>query len=156
MIIDDLIQKYSLQKHPEGGYYAETYRSQDIVKSPVNCEFRNSVTDIYFLLSKGEVSRFHKVLHDEIWHFYEGDPLKIISFDGQNLSEYIIGRNCKDGYKVAIEGGIWQAALSTGAYSFAGCTVAPGFDFQDFSFLADDVYFANKIREKFLRYVCLI
>ncbi len=71
--IENLIIKYNLQKHPEGGYFAEIYRSDSIVDSPVNGEKRNALTDIYYLLEKGEVSRFHKVIHDEIWNFYEGD-----------------------------------------------------------------------------------
>ena len=154
--INQLIEKYNLKKHPEGGYFAETYRSGQMVDSPVNREKRNAVTDIYFLLPAGEISRFHKVIHDEIWNFYEGDPLKIIKFDGEKLTEHIIGPDCKDGYKLVIEGGIWQAAVTTGKYSLAGCTVAPGFDFTDFSFLSDNAKLADIIRNQFPEYEYLI
>lgn len=137
MRVDELITKYSMQKHPEGGYFTETYRSEMLIESPVNKQLRSAVTDIYFLLTKGEISRFHKVKHDEIWHFYEGAPLKLIKYDGEKVVEHLIGPDCPEGYKVVIPGGIYQAAVPQGEYCLMGCTVAPGFDFADFSFLAD-------------------
>lgn len=155
-MIEKIIKKYNMQKHPEGGYFAETYRSSQEVTSPVNGLKRNALTDIYFLLASGERSRFHKVLHDEIWNFYEGDPLKIIKFDGNKLTEHIIGPDSNDGYKVVIEGGVWQAAAPTGEYSLVGCTVAPGFDFSDFSFLSDDAKLADFIKNNFPDYEYLI
>ena len=145
MKISDLIQKYKLQPHPEGGYFREVYRSNQEVNSPISNEKRNTVTQIYFLLKKGQVSRFHKVTHDEIWNFYEGAPLKLIEFDGENVSEKLIG---EDGnYFHVIKGGIYQAAESTGEYSLVGCSVSPGFDFKDFCFL--DAKEASKLQDKF-------
>ena len=151
-----LIEKYNLQTHPEGGLFRETYRSTMKVTSPVNCEVRNTATDIYFLLSQGEISRFHRVLHDEIWHFYEGAPLKIITFDGQSISEQCIGPDAENGYKTIVDGGVWQAAISTGEYSLVGCTVAPGFDFADFSFLKDNTKIAEKFETNFPDYSYLV
>jgi len=153
---DQIIQKYNLRKHPEGGYYRETYRSYSIVESGKSCGPRSAVTDIYFLLPAGEISRFHKVLHDEIWHFYEGAPLKIITFDNNKLSEHIIGRDMPDGYKFVVAGGIWQAAVSTGDYSLVGCTVAPGFDFADFAFLANAMDSAKKLKHCFPAHTYLL
>ena len=155
-ITQKLIEKYNLQKHPEGGFFRETYRSTMELSSPVNREHRNAITDIYFLLSQGAVSRFHKVIHDEIWHFYEGAPLTLIIFDGENIVERCIGPDSKDGYKAVVPGGLWQSAVSTGEYSLVGCTVAPGFDFTDFSFLADDARLAEDIETNFLDYAYLI
>ena len=154
--ISDIISKYSLQNHPEGGFFAETYRSANSVLSPVNGSGRSSVTDIYYLLTKGEISRFHKVLHDEIWNFYEGSPLKIIKYDGGGITEFLIGPDCQDGYKTVIEGGTYQAAFPTGEYSLAGCTVAPGFDFADFSFMTDQPEVASDFKLKFPEYKHLI
>ena len=122
----------------------------------VHGETRNAVTDIYYLLSAGEVSRFHKVLHDEIWNFYEGTPLKIVKYDGNILTEHIIGPEAGNGYKVVIEAGNYQAAVTTGEYSLVGCTVAPGFDFQDFSFLSDDADLTEKMKMKFPDYSYII
>lgn len=154
--VKDLIFKYKLQRHPEGGYFAETYRSEKIVESPVNGQQRSAVTDIYFLLSKGEISRFHKVRHDEIWHFYEGAPMQIIKYDGANISEDLIGPDCPGGYKSVVPGGVYQAAVPKGEYCLAGCTVAPGFDFTDFYFLADFPEEVKNLQVNFSQYQHLL
>ena len=142
----DLIDKYHLTPHPEGGYYAEIYRSKQTVRSAAVNRDRKSLTHIYFLLLRGDVSLFHSVVHDEIWNFYEGDPVRLLKYDGSTVKENIIGSGCRD-YVSIIEGGIYQAAESTGTYSLVGCTVAPGFEFEDFSLLRNES--ANK--EKFLK-----
>lgn len=135
-MLDRLIKTYGLQPHPEGGYYREIYRSAQSVVSPVSSAERAAMTHIYFLLGRGQVSRFHRVVHDEIWHHYQGDPIRLIRFDGKAVAETVIGPGCDD-YTTVIPGGIWQAAETTGACTLVGCTVAPGFDFTDFSFLSD-------------------
>ncbi|MBF0240178.1 MAG: cupin domain-containing protein, partial [SAR324 cluster bacterium] len=105
--------------------------------SPVAKAPRSAVTHIYFLLVKGQISRFHKVLHDEIWNFYEGSPLRLIQFDGVQLAETMLGPGCET-YVSIVPPKVYQASETTGEYSLVGCTVAPGFDFADFSFLKDD------------------
>ena len=148
----DLIDKYKLVPHPEGGYYAVVYESEQSLTSPVVNKNRKAVTHIYFLLLKGQVSKFHKVAHDEIWNFYEGDPIKLIKYDGSKIEENIIGPGCSD-YAAIVEGGLYQAAESIGGYSLVGCTVAPGFDFEDFSFLRDDLESKEKFLKKFSGYL---
>ena len=144
--MQDLIDKYKLVAHPEGGYYAVVFESEQSLMSPVVNKVRKALTHIYFLLLKGQVSLFHKVAHDEIWNFYEGDPLKLIKYNVSRVEEDIIGSGCSD-YVSIVEGGIYQAAESTGAFSLVGCSVAPGFEFEDFSFLRDEF----EIKEKFLK-----
>jgi predicted cupin superfamily sugar epimerase len=147
-----LIHLLKLTPHPEGGYYRETYRSEKQVKSPQNGQLRDAVTDIYFLLVAGQISRFHQVLHDEIWHFYEGDPLELVELKSANLeiTKTVLGGG-KDqvNYKHCIKGGNWQAAHSLGEYSLAGCTVAPGFDFSDFTLLKDDWDLSSAVLKKY-------
>ena len=98
---------------------------------------RNYSTCIYFLLSSDSFSAFHRINQDEIWHFYEGSPIKLhlITPNGK-YSTVIIGRDFeKDEVpQYAISGGIWFAAtvLKENSFSLVGCTVAPGFNFQDF------------------------
>ena len=134
--MENLIRQFNLAPHPEGGFFRETYRSGQQVWSRAASDNRAAATHIYFLLPKGQVSRFHRVIHDEIWHIYQGDPLRLIQFDGHRLKEIHIGTGCSDFTAVA-PAGTWQAAATTGTYTLAGCTVAPGFDFTDFCFLAD-------------------
>ena len=150
-----LIDKYKLVPHPEGGYYAVVYESKQAVTSPVVNKDRKAVTHIYFLLLKGQVSLFHKVAYDEIWNFYEGDPLKLIKYNGLTVEENIIGSGCSD-YVSIVEGGIYQAAESTGVYSLVGCCVAPGFDFKDFSLLRDETEPKEKFLKKFPGYLKFI
>ena len=149
--MQDLIDKYKLIPHPEGGYYAVVYESKQLVKSPVVNKVRKALTHIYFLLLKGQVSIFHKVVHDEIWNFYEGDPLKLIKYNGTKVEEVSIGSGCSD-YASIVEGGVYQAAESTGDYSLVGCSVAPGFEFEDFSFLRDKLEMKEKFLKEFSNY----
>ena len=124
------------------------YESKQSVKSPVVNKDRKADTHIYFLLLKGQVSTFNRVVHDEIWNFYEGDPIIIIKYSGTQVEEDIIGPGCS-GYAAIVEGGLYQAAESTGVYSLVGCTVAPGFEFEDFSFLRDEFETKEKLLNKF-------
>lgn len=141
MTAADLIEHHQLQAHPEGGWYREIYRADQDVISPVTGEPRSAFTHIYFLLERGQVSRFHKVLHGETWNFYAGAPLRLITFGGdpgQVMETQLGGEVIDTDYVAIVEPGHYQAAESTGDFSFVGCSVAPGFDFADFNFLKDD------------------
>lgn len=148
--IQELIDLIGLVEHPEGGYFKETYRSPLIINSPhVNAQ-RSAVTDIYFMLVKGQFSRFHQVKHDEIWNFYEGAPLLLYDYDPdtQHLRSFKLGSlpGC-DGFKTVIQANHWQAAESLGEYTLVGCTVAPGFDFHDFRLLDAD----NEVKQDVIK-----
>jgi predicted cupin superfamily sugar epimerase len=146
-----LIDKHQLEPHPEGGYFREVYRSGQIVRSLTVEQNRNAMTHIYFMLTKGQVSRFHSVRHDEIWTFYDGSAIRLIIFDGFQLEEKIIGQAGHSFFSVVV-GGTFQAAESTGDYSLVGCTVAPGFDFSDFSFLSQHQEYLRALIEKYPGY----
>lgn len=136
----ELIDRLDLAPHPEGGFFREVYRSTSTVPSPQIDAIRSAVTDIYFLLQADQVSRLHRVRHDEIWHFYEGAPLQLVTIspDLSVRKDIVLGGVAgTPRYKHTVVGGEWQAAYSTGDYSLVGCTVAPGFDFDDFDFLTD-------------------
>ncbi len=150
----ELINNLKLIKHPEGGYYREIFRSPVKVYSQMVNDYRQAITDIYFLLPKGEVSKFHNVLHDEIWHFYEGDPiiLHCTNIRGDNYKSYTLGSGNKliTNYKAVINGGHWQAAETIGDCSLMGCTVGAGFDFKDFKLLTKESEVAKVIRKNSL------
>ncbi|MBU3020732.1 cupin domain-containing protein [Aestuariibacter sp. A3R04] len=131
-----LIEKLQLQPHPEGGFFKQVFQSQHRVHSPVHNMSRPAVTHIYFLLLKGQVSRFHRVLHDEIWNHYDGAPLRLYHIHQQQLREQRLGGSEYD-FVAVIPAGDFQAAETTGDYSLLGCTVSPGFDFADFSFIEE-------------------
>lgn len=139
--VDYLIKVLGLQPHPEGGYFKEIYRSSGEINSEsLDSRYvgnRNYATSIYFLLTSDTFSAFHKINQDEIWHFYDGSPIKIhmISETG-DYSNVIVGKNLKQGEKLqfVVPGGYWFAAnvINNNDYSLVGCTVSPGFDFKDF------------------------
>ncbi|MBD8891609.1 cupin domain-containing protein [Labrenzia suaedae] len=119
-----------MQPHPEGGYYAETFRDE---KTDGNG--RAASTAIYFLLTEGELSRWHKVDAVETWHWYVGSPLELsISPDGESKEIIRLGPDILNGERpqgiVPRDG--WQQARSLGAWTLVGCTVAPGFQFEGF------------------------
>ncbi|HKJ04331.1 MAG TPA: cupin domain-containing protein [Geopsychrobacteraceae bacterium] len=133
-----LIETLKLSPHPEGGYYREVYRSELLVHSAKVDQPRASITDIYFLLVADQVSRWHRVAHDELWNFYEGDELVIhqLSSDQQSYSHYRLDSQTAT-YKHLVPAGYWQSAETSGEYTLVGCTVAPGFDFDDFRMMKE-------------------
>ena len=96
--IQQLIQNLNLIPHPEGGYFAEHYRSPERFSPSGFQGTRSFATSIYFLLEKGQFSALHKIKSDEIWHFYLGDPLEIIEIepDGK-LIKTVLGQNIANG-----------------------------------------------------------
>lgn len=141
-----LIQAYQLLPHPEGGFYKETYRSPvsiDTKALPDNFKGSRSVsTSIYFLLPKGNFSAFHRIESDECWHFYSGDPLHVYVIDANGVLTTIkLGKDILKGqhFQAVVPAGSWFASEPQGAFSFVGCTVAPGFDFGDFELASRSV-----------------
>lgn len=129
------IDQLGLEPHPEGGYFRETYRST-LEIAPQGFDGNRAVsTGIYFLLTEGNFSAFHKIKSDEMWHFYAGDPIHIyvIHPDGR-LEEIVLGLELENGQvpQAVVPANGWFASKTTGPYGLVGCTVAPGFDFQDF------------------------
>jgi uncharacterized protein len=112
---------------------------------------RAALTAIYFLLPDGAVSRWHRVQSDEVWHFYEGASLHLwmVSPDGDRLVQHRLGPLGGELHPVAtVPAGWWQAARSAGPYSLVGCTVGPGFDFDDFRLAADCSSAMDMLRDK--------
>lgn len=135
------IENLNLTKHPEGGYYREVYRSAETINAEVLDSGmrgeRNISTSIYYLLSGNDVSNFHRIKSDEIWHHYDGCPVRIFVIDQSgSIKEFLVGKNIVDGESIqlTIPKGCWFCAELVDKNSFAlvSCTVAPGFDFTDF------------------------
>lgn len=132
----DLIHRLQLQPHPEGGWYRELHRSPATVQAERGA--RSALTTIFYLLERGQVSRWHVVSSDEIWHFYAGAPLQLLSYDPATrvLSTHVLQQPDAGGDPVAvIAANVWQAARTLGDYSLVGCSVGPGFEFEDFRFV---------------------
>jgi predicted cupin superfamily sugar epimerase len=138
---EELIKRLGLTRHPEGGWYRETYRSaESVAVNALPGRFggpRSFCTSIYFLLEHRDISALHRIKSDEIWHFYSGAPLTVhaLTSQGEHL-ELKLGTDPAAGesFQVVVFAGCWFGAevSEPGEYSLVGCTVSPGFDFADF------------------------
>lgn len=123
-----LVEKYGLEPHPEGGYYRQVYKSSTVIGS------RAAITAIYFLLERGQVSRWHRVMSDEIWTYLEGAPLTLWMHDGASTTSTTLDTGNRI---AAVPRTVWQAAETTGEYTLVACFVAPGFEFADFAMMSE-------------------
>ena len=139
------IAALGLQPHPEGGWFREIYRAPEtIAHEALPARFtgpRSFSTAIYFLLREGERSSLHRIAADEGWHFLDGSPLTIhqIDLQGQYFTQ-VIGRDPSRSLlpcAVVPAGWLFGATVESG-WALVSCTVAPGFDFADFSLPARD------------------
>jgi hypothetical protein len=123
-----MIAALGLLRHPEGGFYRETFRAPD---AP-----RGASTSILFLLPAGEQSRWHRVDADEHWLFHDGDVLELLIADPSSGAQerIVLGRDVARGERpqAVVPRGWWQAARPLGDWTLVGCVVAPAFEFARF------------------------
>ena len=136
------VEKLQLEPHPEGGFYKETYRSDETIdKYALPSRFggnRSFGTAIYFMLTADNFSAFHRIQSDETWHFYTGQGLTVYMISPSGHYEEIrLGNNPEEGevFQATVPAGVWFASRLTKpqGWCLVGCTVAPGFDFADFT-----------------------
>jgi uncharacterized protein len=143
----ELIEQLELEPHPEGGFYREIFRSTSLVTPADGRGARAALTTIYYLLPAGACSRWHRVASDEVWHLYEGGPLEVLELDAAcgELSRHRLGF-AGNVPVCTIAADHWQAAQTLGDFALVGCTVGPGFDFEDFTLLAHDAERSTRVR----------
>jgi predicted cupin superfamily sugar epimerase len=132
----DYVKHLGLLPHPEGGYYKELYRSAESFVPQGFDGPRAYCTAIYFLIEKDNFSALHRIKSDETWHFYAGDALEVMEIDSQgNLKATLVGPELAAGevFQYTVAAGNWfgSRVKSGGGFSLVGCTVSPGFDFND-------------------------
>lgn len=140
----ELIAELDLAPHPEGGYFAELFRSPRAVDPLDGRPRRPALTGVWFLMLAGQRSAWHVVDSDEIWLHFEGADVRLWTFDpasgsvaSELLGPFASGAEGRSPQRI-VPAGIWQAAEPLGEYSLTGACVGPGFDFADFRMLADD------------------
>lgn len=139
--VDNIIKILELIPHPEGGYFREVYRCEDMIDQQVLLSCYNGnrsfLTSIYYLLKNNDVSRFHTLLSDEIWYFHMGSTVIIhqINFDG-SYKKHLLGPNylLEEKPHVLIKKNTWLGAeiKNKDLFSLVSCAIAPGFEFSDF------------------------
>ena len=128
-----VIDRFGLQRHPEGGWFKETWRHQ-----PTDPTVRGSGTAILFLLRRGEASHWHRVDATEAWLFNAGEPLELETFSGEARQIARMGPDVPGGDhpQVIIPPHVWQRARPLGEWTLVSCTVSPAFDFEGFELAA--------------------
>ena len=147
-----LIEQLDLKAHLEGGYFREIHRSSSLVTANSSGVQRTAITSIYYLLVDGQVSKFHRVASDEVWHFLEGEPLTLYTLDPDltDLKMHLLGPVSELARPIrTVPAHHWQAAMPMGAFTLAGCTVAPGFEYKDFVLMGRDASAREKVRSRF-------
>ena len=138
-----LVEQLRLRRHPEGGWFRETWRAPVEFTPAGYPGARAAATSILFLLPAGERSRWHRVRSDELWLWQGLGPLRL-RLGGTGAApepgaDLVVGPDPGAGHllQALVPAGSWQAAEPlTDAGGLVGCIVAPGFDFTDFE-LAD-------------------
>lgn len=135
----------NLIEHPEGGRYCEVFRSAHTV-SQYDGAVRSALTHIYFSLNPHEVSRFHKVSSDEVWNLYQGEGLHLFLWDETDTPPQCVTLSARENcFCHVIPAGTWQSAVPISETVFVGCSVAPGFEFSDFTLMAYESQAAEKL-----------
>ena len=131
---NEIIRLLGMKPHPEGGHYAETYRSGD--------GDRAASTAIYYLLQADEVSAWHRVDADEHWLWHAGGALAVTLAPpyGKGAKPYTLGPDLRARQRpqVTVPAHHWQTAESLGAWTLVSCVVAPGFEFSGFELAPED------------------
>lgn len=145
----DLIEQLSLVEHIEGGYFAETHRSEYMLSSDRQGNERNILTSIYYLLTDDRPKGyFHKNQSDIMHYFQAGSAITylVLHPDGR-LDRVKLGLNLMNGEvgQLLVPGGCWKASvLEAGEFGLLGEAVAPGFDYRDM-----EIAQADEMRQNF-------
>lgn len=146
--IEQIIEKYKMQRHPEGGYYSEVFRSDIKIKDCSNPSMNShaAMSSIFYLLTKNVVSKFHSILQDETWHYYSGGILllHLISPSGEYKLVRLGSDFHTEDFQFTVPANWLMAAEIVGEFCLLGCTVAPAFEFTDFNMPN-----SNELLEKF-------
>jgi predicted cupin superfamily sugar epimerase len=137
MTADEVIERLRLQPHPvEGGFFRETYRCAGSLDRAG--DRRSISTAIYYLLTPKTVSALHRLPGDEVFHFYAGDPVRMLQLwpDGSTRT-LVLGTDLRAGQvpQLVVPGGVWQGSvlIEGGSWALLGATMAPGFDYADYA-----------------------
>ena len=126
--VEKIKENYSLQRHSEGGYFAEIYTA------PFKSKGRATAGSIYFLLDKDDVSHFHRLDCDEIWFYHAGCGMKIISLRDGKLEEFFLGINPEQKPMIVIpKGSIFAVEnIDKSDFTFVSCVTTPHFTYKGF------------------------
>ena len=141
-----VIKPVNLEDHPEGGKFLQVFKSQAAVTRE-DGETRSALTHIYYILRRGEVSRFHRVQSDEVWNLYTGKGLWLYLWEGGIKPPERIELSAESNtFCHVVPAGVWQAAEPIGEKVLVGCSVGPGFEYADFELIESEPGLSDIIR----------
>ena len=148
-----IIKRLKLKKHPEGGYFKQTYTADTMVNIEGYDKPRYISTAIYYMLVGDQFSAFHRIKSDELWHHYTGGSLILYVIDNGKLAKIKMGKNRGEAPQVILKANTWFAASLTDkkSYCLLGCTVSPGFDYSDW-----EIGKRNELIKTYLQYRTII
>ena len=130
MSVEEVITKLNLVPHPEGGYFSQTYISEDKVNSS------HLFSSIIFMLCENDVSHFHRLKGDELWYYHDGESIEIVEItDDGKLITTSLGKNIQNGEKLqhlVKKGSIFGSIMKKPGFSIVGCMVSPAFSYEHF------------------------
>jgi predicted cupin superfamily sugar epimerase len=147
----ELISLLQLRPHPEGGHYAEVFRSAQTVQPGDGRPLRPGLTSIDFLLTAGQFSAWHRVSSDEVWHLLEGRALRLWLAPpdlGAFTPVDLVPVSASGAPRHVVPAGWWQAAEPLGDFAYVGASVGPGFDFADFTFGREDAGLKSALTQR--------
>ncbi len=137
-----LIDRFTMKRIPqEGAWFAPSYRSDERVTIAGTSRYagpRAAYSAITCVQTREDFSGLHRLATDELWHFYDGDPIELLLLHPDSHGELaILGRDLDAGQhpQFLVPRGVWQASRPIGgeeAWTFFGNTLAPGFEYADF------------------------
>jgi len=131
---DAVVGRLELERHPEGGWYRETWRA------PAPPNERAAGSAIFYLLERGQTSAWHRIDAAEVWHYYAGSALELTTeTNSSSNARRLLGPDLGAGElpQLTVEANVWQTARSLGAWTLVGCTVCPAFEFDYFELRSD-------------------
>lgn len=146
MTADELKRLLHLEPHPrEGGWFRQTWKAEETLPAGAlparyaagRTAGRAAGTAIYYLLEPNSFSEMHRLQSDEVFHFYFGDPVEMLQlFPDGSGRRVLIGSNVAAGEspQVVVPQGVWQGSrlVPGGRLALLGCTVSPGFEYEDY------------------------
>lgn len=139
----EYITSLNLLPHPEGGYFSQTFKSQNLVTLTNSMQYKDNATrpactSIYYMLIGKDFSAWHSIKSDESWYYHKGSAVKIHIIDSEGtLKTIILGDKLsikEANFSVTVKAGNWFAAelMDKSAYGLVSCSVSPGFEYRDY------------------------
>ena len=138
---------FQLEPHPEGGMFKRIFLSENTVTRQSDSKSRAALSQIYYSLKEGEVSRFHRITSDEVWTLVDGGPLLLLLWNesSEKLTEVVLNKD-RGLFSGIVPAGTWQAAKPLGEEVLCTCSVGPGFDFEDYTMIEDEAEKFKKLK----------